>query len=171
MVLGKPLEAFDVNLFFQHYPETIGYILRIRELVQYRVVEWDASKPKDPLHNAKLAKERKAIAAYCKCIESEEETESQVLLHSKAKQELRAKKTRKTLLQTAVRQVFMKSLKFQKKRKVCHHKALMIIRKKTKTRMFTLMMTRKKTKAPMFTLMVSGKKTKALMFTCQALYL
>ena len=70
---------------FQHYPETIGYILRIRELVQYRVVEWDASKPKDPVHKAKLAKERKAIAAYCKRIESEEETESQVVLHSKAK--------------------------------------------------------------------------------------
>ena len=85
LVLGKPLEAFDVDLFFQHYPETIGYILRIRELVQYRVVEWDASKPKDPVHKAKLAKERKAIAAYCKRIESEEETKSQVLLHSKAK--------------------------------------------------------------------------------------
>ena len=55
----------------------------------------------------------------------------------------------------------MKSLKFQKKKKVCLHKALIIIRKKTKTRMFTLMMTRKKTKAPMFTLMVSGKKIKA----------
>ena len=68
-------------------------------------------------------------------------------------------------------QIFMKSLKFQKKRKICHHKALMIIRKKTKTRMFTLMMTRKKTKAPMFTLMVSGKKAKAVMFICQALYL
>ena len=85
LVLGKPLEAFDVDLFFQHYPETIGYILRIWELVRYRVVEWDASEPKDPVHKAKLAKERKAIAAYCKHIESEEETESQVLLHSKAK--------------------------------------------------------------------------------------
>ena len=38
-VLGKPLEAFDVDLVFQHYPETIGYILRIRELVRYGVVE------------------------------------------------------------------------------------------------------------------------------------
>ena len=85
LVLGKPLEAFDVDLFFQHYPETTGYILRIRELVRYRVVEWDASEPKDPVHKAKLAKERKAIAAYCKRIESEEETESQVLLHSEAK--------------------------------------------------------------------------------------
>ena len=85
LVLGKPLEAFDVYLVFQHYPETIGYILRIWELVQYRVVEWDASEPKDPVHKAKLAKERKAIAAYCKRIEREEETESQVLLHSEAK--------------------------------------------------------------------------------------
>ena len=85
LVLGKPLKAFDVDLFFQHYPETIGYILKIQELVRYRVVEWDASESKDPVHKAKLAKERKAIAAYCKHIESEEETESQVLLHSKAK--------------------------------------------------------------------------------------
>ena len=84
-MLGKPLEAFDVDLFFQHYPETIGYILRIWEFVRYRVVEWDASKPKDPVHKAKLAKERKAITAYCKHIESEEETENQVLLHSEAK--------------------------------------------------------------------------------------
>ena len=51
LVLGKPLEAFDVNLFFQHYPETIGYILRIRELVRYRVVEWDVSESKDPVHS------------------------------------------------------------------------------------------------------------------------
>ena len=65
LVLGKPLEAFDVDLFFQHYPEIIGYILRIRELARYRVVEWDASEPKDPVHKAKLANERKAIAAYC----------------------------------------------------------------------------------------------------------
>ena len=85
LVLGKPLEAFDVDLFFHRYPETIGYILRIRELVRYRVAEWDASETKDPVHKAKPAKERKATAAYCKRIESEEETESQVLLHSKAK--------------------------------------------------------------------------------------
>ena len=26
LVLGKPLEAFDVDLFFQNFPETIGYI-------------------------------------------------------------------------------------------------------------------------------------------------
>ena len=84
---------------------------------------------------------------------------------------MQLKKTKKTLLQKAVRQIFMKSLKFQKKRKVCLHKALMITRKKTKTLMFTLMMTRKKTKAPMFTLMIPGKKTKALIFICQALYL
>ena len=31
LVLGKPLEAFDVDLLFQHYLETICYILRIRE--------------------------------------------------------------------------------------------------------------------------------------------
>ena len=29
LVLGKPLEAFDVDLFFQNFPETIGYILRV----------------------------------------------------------------------------------------------------------------------------------------------
>ena len=48
-------------------------------------MEWDESEPKDPVHKAKMAKERKAIAAYCKHIETEKETESQVLLHSKAK--------------------------------------------------------------------------------------
>ena len=175
LVLGEPLEAFDVGLFFQHYPETTGYIPRVRELVRYRVVEWEASEPKDPVHKAKLAKERKAIAAYiaayCRHTESEEETETKYFCPVKQKQELHAKKARKALLKKVVRQIFMKSLKFQKKRKVCLHKALMITRKKTKTLMFTLMMTRKKTKAPMFTLMMSGKKTKALMFICQALCL
>ena len=38
-------------------------------------MEWDASEPKDPVHKAKLAIERKAKAAYCKHIESEKETE------------------------------------------------------------------------------------------------
>ena len=48
-------------------------------------MEWDASELKDPVHKAKLAKERKAIAVHCKRIESEEEIESQVLLQSEAK--------------------------------------------------------------------------------------
>ena len=48
-------------------------------------MEWDASEPKDQGHKSKLAKGRKAIAAYCKHIESEEEEESQVLLQSEAK--------------------------------------------------------------------------------------
>ena len=58
-------------------------------------MEWDASEPKDPVHKGKLAKERKAIAAYCKRIESEEETESQVLLHSKAKTRTACKENEK----------------------------------------------------------------------------
>ena len=58
-------------------------------------MEWDASEPKDPEHKAKLAKERKEIAAYCKHIESEEETESQVLLPSEAKTRTACKKHEK----------------------------------------------------------------------------
>ena len=116
LVLGKPLEAFDVDLFFQHYPETTGYILRIRELVRYRVVEWHVSEPKDPVYKAKLAKERKAIAAYCKCIESEEETESQVLLHSKAKTRTACKEDEKDSVAENSEADIYESLKFQKKR-------------------------------------------------------
>ena len=95
-MLGKPLEAFDVDLFFQHYPETIGYIVRIREL-----------EPKDPVHKAKLAKERKAMTAYCKHNESEAETESQVLMPSEAKT-LHAKKTRKTAAEINEADIYVK---------------------------------------------------------------
>ena len=38
LVLRKPLEAFDVNLFFQCYLETIQYILKIEDV--YTIELW-----------------------------------------------------------------------------------------------------------------------------------
>ena len=31
IVLGKPAENFDLDLFFERYPEAIGYVLKIRD--------------------------------------------------------------------------------------------------------------------------------------------
>ena len=107
-------------------------------------MEWDASEPKDPVHKAKLAKERKAIAAYCKRIESEEETESQVLLHSKTKTRTACKEDGKdSVAENSEADIYEKP-EISEEKESMPHKALMIIRKKTKTRMFTLMMIRKK---------------------------
>ena len=171
LVLGKPLEAFDVDLFFQHYPETTGYILRIRELVRYRVVEWDASESKDPVHKAKLAEEMKAIAAYCKRIESEEEAESQVLLHSETKTRTACKEDEKDSVAESSEADIYEKPEISEEKESMPSKISDDNKEENKDSNIHSMMTKKKTKAPMFTLTVSGKKTKALMFICQALYL
>ena len=47
MVLAKTRPEFDHNLFLRRYPEMISKIFEIREIVGFRLVEWDNSNPRD----------------------------------------------------------------------------------------------------------------------------
>ena len=40
-VLGNPTENFDLDLFFERYPEAIGYVLKIKDISSKRITEWD----------------------------------------------------------------------------------------------------------------------------------
>ena len=53
MVLAKTRPEFDHNLFLRRYPEMILKIFEIREIVRFRLVEWDNSNPKDPVRIVK----------------------------------------------------------------------------------------------------------------------
>ena len=61
MVLAKTRPEFDHNLFFRRYPEMISKIFEIREIVGFRLVEWENSNPRDPVRIMKnqLAKGEK----------------------------------------------------------------------------------------------------------------
>ena len=53
MVLTKTRPEFDHNLFLRRYPEMISKMFKIREIVEFRLVEWDNSNPRAPVHNVK----------------------------------------------------------------------------------------------------------------------
>ena len=53
MVLAKTRPEFDHNLFLRIYPEMISKILEIREIVGFRLDEWDNSNPRDPVRIVK----------------------------------------------------------------------------------------------------------------------
>ena len=53
MVLAKTRPEFDHNLFLRRYPEMISKIFKIREIVRFRLVEWDNSNSRDPVRIVK----------------------------------------------------------------------------------------------------------------------
>ena len=53
MVLAKTRPEFDHNLFLRRYPEMISNMFEIREIVGFRLVEWDNSNPRDPVRIVK----------------------------------------------------------------------------------------------------------------------
>ena len=53
MVLAKTRPEFNHNLFLRRYPEMISKIFEIREIVGFRLIEWDNSDPKDPVRIVK----------------------------------------------------------------------------------------------------------------------
>ena len=52
IVLGKPAENFDLDLFFERYPEAVGYVRKIRDICGKRITEWDNANPQDPVNKA-----------------------------------------------------------------------------------------------------------------------
>ena len=52
IVLGKPAENFNLDLFFERYPEAIGYVRKIRDICGKRITEWDNADPQDPVNKA-----------------------------------------------------------------------------------------------------------------------
>ena len=44
LVIGKEHTDFDVYQFFKRYPDAIRHVYRLRDLMKYRIVEWDTSK-------------------------------------------------------------------------------------------------------------------------------
>ena len=43
-VIGKEHPDFDVYQFFKRYPDAIRHVYWLRDLMKYRIVEWDTSK-------------------------------------------------------------------------------------------------------------------------------
>ena len=76
IVLGKPAENFDLDLFFERYPEAIGYVLKIRDICGKRITEWDNADPQDPVNKAKLKREKAAIAQYFNDVEYNDDEEA-----------------------------------------------------------------------------------------------
>ena len=58
IVLGKPAENFNLDLFFEHYPEAICYVPKIRDTCGKRITESDNADPQDPVHKAKLKRKK-----------------------------------------------------------------------------------------------------------------
>ena len=75
IVLGKPAETFDLNLFFERYPETIGYV-KIRDSCGKGITEWDNADPQDPVNKAKLKREKTAVAQYFNNVEYNDDDEA-----------------------------------------------------------------------------------------------
>ena len=69
IVLGKPAENFDLDLFFERYPEAISYVLKIRDICGKQITEWDNADPQDSVNKAKLKREKAAIAQYFNDVE------------------------------------------------------------------------------------------------------
>ena len=44
LVIGKEHPDFDMYQFFKRYPDAIRHVYRHRDLMKYRIVEWDTSK-------------------------------------------------------------------------------------------------------------------------------
>ena len=54
MVLAKTRPEFHHNLFLRRCPEMTLKIFEIREIIGFRLVEWDNSNSKDPVHIEKI---------------------------------------------------------------------------------------------------------------------
>ena len=76
IVLGKPAENFNLNLFFERYPEAIGYVLKIRDICTKRITEWDNTDPQDPVNKAKLKRKKAAITEYFNDVESNDDEDT-----------------------------------------------------------------------------------------------
>ena len=90
IVLGKPAENFDLDLFFQRYPEAIGYVLKIRDICGKRITEWDNADPQDPVNKAKLKRVKAAIAQYFNDVDYNYDEEAQEHLSMKMKLQTKA---------------------------------------------------------------------------------
>ena len=44
LVIGKEHPDFDMYQFFKRYPDAMRHVYRLRDLMKYRIVEWDTSK-------------------------------------------------------------------------------------------------------------------------------
>ena len=44
LVIGKENPDFDMYQFFKRYPAAIRHVYRLRDLMKYRIVEWDTNK-------------------------------------------------------------------------------------------------------------------------------
>ena len=44
LVIGKEHPDFDMYQFFKRYPDAIRHVYGFRDLMKYRIVEWDTSK-------------------------------------------------------------------------------------------------------------------------------
>ena len=44
LVIGKQHPDFDMYQFFKRYSDAIRHVYRLRDLIKYRIVEWDTSK-------------------------------------------------------------------------------------------------------------------------------
>ena len=44
LIIGKEHPDFDMCQFFERYPDAIRHVHRLRDLIKYRIVEWDTSK-------------------------------------------------------------------------------------------------------------------------------
>ena len=58
-----------MDLFFERYPEAVGYVLKVRDICGKRITEWDNADPQDPVNKAKLKREKAAIAQYFNDVE------------------------------------------------------------------------------------------------------
>ena len=76
IVLGKPADNFDLDLFFERYPEAIGYVLKIRDIVGKRITERGNADPQDPVNEANLKREKAAIAQYFNVVECNDDEEA-----------------------------------------------------------------------------------------------
>ena len=76
IVFGKPAENVDLDLFFERYPEVIGYVLKIRDICGKRITEWDNADPQDPVNKAKLKRNKAAIAQYLNDVKYNDDEEA-----------------------------------------------------------------------------------------------
>ena len=142
-----------------------------REIFTYIYLYLPAPEPKDPVHKANLEKERKAIAAYCKHIESKEETESQVFLPSEAKTRAACKEDDKDSVAESSKADIYEKPEISEEKQSMPPQSSDDNKEENKDSDVHSDDDKEENKAPMFTLMMSGKKPKALMFICQALYM
>ena len=76
IVLGKRAENYDLDLFFERYPEATGYVLNTRGICAKRITEWDNADPQDPVNKAELKREKAAIAQCFNDVEYNDDEEA-----------------------------------------------------------------------------------------------